>query len=305
MIIDSKSQYNIFFSRSRGESLRRSEPAAAANGPAANGPAGASGGQLPLPAGNRRDSGNRPRMASTGSSVRACAHLLKPLEGDLLESDADVGKHAYAFRRIQGVLHQLSHRRVQRLGWGVKPRYRFVLREKLRGALLLGYLGRADHLDSSPPPPTPLRSARLRTDRQPRAPFPFAGLCLFFFCLFLVFPREKPEKLDAVFLEPSSLLDAGGGGQRWRPARALALSDAAERGDPIGTTTSSPVDPFAFGPVVTFPCGRLAPTLLVRRAGAPALQKYERAGFVDAKRRPRVRGVGERGVRPRSVQARA
>ena len=154
-------------------------------------------------------------------------------------------------------------------------------------------------------PPTPLRSARLRTDRQPRAPFPFAGLCLFFFCLFLVFPREKPEKLDAVFLEPSSLLDAGGGAQRWRPARALALSDAAERGDPIGTTTSSPVDPFAFGPVVTFPCGRLAPTLLVRRAGAPALQKYERAGFVDAKRRPRVRGVGERGVRPRSVQARA
>ena len=154
MIIDSGSQYNIFFSR------------------------------------------------STGSSVRACAHLLKPLEGDLLESDADVGKHAYAFRRVQGVLHQLSHGRVQRLGRCVKPRYRFVLREKLRGALLLGYLRRADHLDSSPPPPTttPLRSARLRTDRQPRAPFPFAGLCLFFFCLF--FPREKPEKLDAVLLEP-------------------------------------------------------------------------------------------------------
>ena len=155
MIIDSGSQYNIFFSR------------------------------------------------STGSSVRASAHILKPLEGDLLESDADVGKHAYAFRRIQGVLHQLSHRRVQRLGRCVKPRYRFVLREKLRGALLLGYLRRADHLDSSPPhhhhPP---RSARLRTDRQPRAPFPFAGLCLFFFLSFFGFPREKPEKLDAVLLEP-------------------------------------------------------------------------------------------------------
>ena len=241
---------------------------------------------------------------STGSSVRACAHLLKPLEGDLLESDADVGKHAYAFRRVQGVLHQLSHRRVQRLGRCVKTRYRFVLREKLRGALLLGYLGRADHLD---PPHPPTRSAPLGSEPtdSPARPSLSRVFVFFFFCLFLVFPGKNQKSWMQSCSSPFEPTGRRRGAPRWRPARALALSDAAERGDPIGTTTSSPVDPFAFGPVVTFPCGRLAPTLLVRRAGAPALQKYERAGFVDAKRRPRVRGVGERGVRPRSVQARA